>query len=142
MWQVWELDALFFRSRLKTDDGSSLLDYMSQACVAEFTDDTPQNFQVEDFYDSFEIGLTGFEVKFHINSFLLFFSLHALTFVTCNFILNRILQIYKLMPNVSKVSIIEKFNASVILWLCFFSDEPMLKQSEVIHILWFQLVFV
>ncbi|XP_019702812.1 uncharacterized protein [Elaeis guineensis] len=97
---VLELDALFFRSRLKTDNGSSLLDYMSEACVVEFADDTPGNFQVEDFYDNLEIGLTGFEI-------------------------------YRLMPNVSKVSIIEKFNASVILWLCIFSDERMLKQFKV-----------
>ncbi|XP_008812811.3 uncharacterized protein LOC103723626 isoform X2 [Phoenix dactylifera] len=96
---VWELDALFFRSRLQTDNGSSLLDYMSKFCVVEFADDTPRNFQVEDFYDSFEFGLTGFEI-------------------------------YELMPNISKVSIIEKFNASVILWLCIFSDEPLLKQFE------------
>lgn len=79
--QVLELDALFFRSRLKIDNGSSLLDYVSKACVVEFADDNPRNFQVEDFYDNFEIGVTGFEVRFHIKSFLLSFSLHALTFV-------------------------------------------------------------
>lgn len=102
---VLELDACFFRSRLKTDN-SSLLDvghcyrYMSKACLVEFPDDSPLNLQVEDLYDNFEAGLSGFEI-------------------------------YKLMSNVPNASIVEKFDASAVFWLCYFSDEPVLKQLEV-----------
>lgn len=104
---VLELEALSLRSFSKTECGPQMLDsghcynFISTTCLTDSTDSKPLNFQLEDLYDHFEIGLTGFGVRILMSNLT------------------------------KAVSVIEKFNTSVTFGLCIFLDEPMLKQLEI-----------
>lgn len=85
----------------RTQESNSFLDHMSKSLPSYFSDDLLLGIQLDELYNQFELGLTGFQVK------VLLPDRH----------------------NVSSTLI--KLDASIALRLCVFLDEPVLKQLEV-----------
>ncbi|AQK78313.1 pleckstrin homology (PH) domain-containing protein, partial [Zea mays] len=85
----------------RTQESNSFLDHISKSLPSYFSDDLLLGIQLDELYNQFELGLTGFQVK------VLLPDRH----------------------NVSSTLI--KLDASIALRLCVFLDEPVLKQLEV-----------
>ncbi|TKW09291.1 hypothetical protein SEVIR_6G085000v4 [Setaria viridis] len=85
----------------QTQENNSFLDRISKSLPSYFSDDMLLGIQLDELYNHFEVGLTGFQVK------VLLPDRH----------------------NVSSTLI--KLDASIALQLCVFLDEPVLKQLEV-----------
>ncbi|CAO2190040.1 unnamed protein product [Urochloa humidicola] len=85
----------------QTQGSNSLLDHISKSLPSYFSDDLLIGIQLDELYNHFEVGLTGFQVK------VLLPDRH----------------------NVSSTLI--KLDASIALQICVFLDEPVLKQLEV-----------
>uniref|UniRef100_A0A0Q3SS11 Uncharacterized protein n=1 Tax=Setaria italica TaxID=4555 RepID=A0A0Q3SS11_SETIT len=104
---VVEAGDLFIRSKdnaedvSQTQENNSFLDRISKSLPSYFSDDMLLGIQLDELYNHFEVGLTGFQVK------VLLPDRH----------------------NVSSTLI--KLDASIALQLCVFLDEPVLKQLEV-----------
>ncbi|KAI0504558.1 hypothetical protein KFK09_015510 [Dendrobium nobile] len=102
-----ESEGLFIKSMPKTERVPNLLenspsyDYELTSSVRDIMDNGILNFQLQDFYEQIEIGLTAFEVKLSMPSF----------------------------PVV--VSVLEKCNPIFEVRFCIFMDEPILKPVEV-----------
>ncbi|VAI88392.1 unnamed protein product [Triticum turgidum subsp. durum] len=107
---VFEAEDISMRSKdrvgddSQTQDNNYFLDYMSKKTSTCFSDSLLPGLQLDDLYNHFEVSLTGFEVK------VLMASRHDIT------------------------STLVKLDASIVLGLCIFLDEPMLKQLEVASI--------
>ncbi|KAM3191147.1 hypothetical protein ACQJBY_068843 [Aegilops geniculata] len=107
---VFEAEDISMQSKDRVDDdcqtrdNNYFLDYMSKKTSTCFSDSLLPGLQLDDLYNHFEVSLTGFEVK------VLMASRHDIT------------------------STLVKLDASIVLGLCIFLDEPMLKQLEVASI--------
>ncbi|XP_073012455.1 intermembrane lipid transfer protein VPS13 isoform X2 [Typha latifolia] len=104
---VLEVEDVSIVSRDETKNGSRIVesDYfpedMASTCKNNFTDNLSPTYEYQDLYDHFDIVLTGLQLKL-------------------------------MMPNGHAViSIVDKFNASIVFGLCILLDEPKLKQLEV-----------